>query len=281
MRSGYIVSVFSLAVSLGTPGAAAPPPSTLSVAVLGAGSVLSNSPGIDCPGDCTESYTKGTLVSLSALPDPGQTFSRWEGACVGSEPICNLKMASSRVVTAVFASNPTAPVPQTGQLSCWDGAGNLIPCAGTGQDGEIRAGVAWPSPRFTDNGNGTVTDTLTRLIWLKDGGCINSTWVQSLLDVKTLASGQCGLTDNSVSGDWRMPNIKEIESLLDYETGGLPLGHPFINMQNPKYFWSSTTDRDHPRKAWAIRMGYYADAEERFRFDKVLNAAWVFPVKGP
>ena len=47
-----------------------------------------------------------------------------------------------------------------------------------GRDGEYRAGVAWPSPRFTDNGNGTVTDNLTgvnmaegcRLSWRADMG---------------------------------------------------------------------------------------------------------------
>jgi hypothetical protein len=33
-------------------------------------------------------------------------------------------------------------------------------------DGEIRAGVAWPTPRFTDNGDGTATDNLTGLTWL-------------------------------------------------------------------------------------------------------------------
>ena len=34
-----------------------------------------------------------------------------------------------------------------------------------------KKGVAWPNPRFTDNGNGTVTDNLTGLIWLKNANC--------------------------------------------------------------------------------------------------------------
>ncbi len=41
-----------------------------------------------------------------------------------------------------------------------------------GDDGYIQAGIEWPSPRFTDNGDGTLTDDLTGLMWLKDGGCI-------------------------------------------------------------------------------------------------------------
>jgi hypothetical protein len=57
-----------------------------------------------------------------------------------------------------------AQVPKTGQTWCWNAGGILIPCAGTGQDGDLRKGVSWPSPRFTDNGDGTVTDNLTGLI---------------------------------------------------------------------------------------------------------------------
>ena len=59
----------------------------------------------------------------------------------------------------------TIQLPQTGQTKCYDiydTAGTEITCAGTGQDGEIRAGVSWPSPRFQDNGDGTITDNLDR-----------------------------------------------------------------------------------------------------------------------
>jgi hypothetical protein len=54
-----------------------------------------------------------------------------------------------------------ARVLQTGQTQCWDAAGTPITCDGTGQDGDIQAGMAWPTPRFTDRGNGTVRDNLT------------------------------------------------------------------------------------------------------------------------
>jgi hypothetical protein len=42
-------------------------------------------------------------------------------------------------------------LPQTGQTTCYNTEGNVIPCAGSGQDGDIRAGVPWPDPRFTVN----------------------------------------------------------------------------------------------------------------------------------
>jgi hypothetical protein len=53
-------------------------------------------------------------------------------------------------------SDGPAPVPKTWQTTSY----------GTGDDGDLRKGVAWPDPRWTDNGDGTVTDHLTGLIWL-------------------------------------------------------------------------------------------------------------------
>ena len=57
-----------------------------------------------------------------------------------------------------------APVPKTNQTQKYY----------TGDDGDLEKGMAWPSPRFTDNGNGTVTDKLTGLMWLKNANCIGS-----------------------------------------------------------------------------------------------------------
>jgi len=70
---------------------------------------------------------------------------------------------------AVWADD--APVPQTGQVLCYNSAGTVITCAGTGQDGALQKGVELPTPRFTDNGNGTIKDKLTGVIWLKNANC--------------------------------------------------------------------------------------------------------------
>src|SRR5436189_5183166 len=56
------------------------------------------------------------------------------------------------------------PLLATGQTTCWDTNGNVIPCAGTGQDGDLRKGAPLS---YTDNGNGTVTDNNTGLVWEK------------------------------------------------------------------------------------------------------------------
>jgi len=81
----------------------------------------------------------------------------------------------------------------------------------TGQDGDKLAGVASPTPRFVDNGNGTVTDKLTGLIWLKNANCFGEVnWQTALNNANSLANGHCGLTDNSTAGQWRLPNLAEL-----------------------------------------------------------------------
>jgi hypothetical protein len=137
-----------------------------------------------------------------------------------------------------------AAVAKTGQTACSDVNGNLQSCAGTGQDGEFQKGVS-VSPRFVDNANGTVKDNLTGLIWLKNTSCFGLVnWTTGLNDSNTLASGACGLTDGSVAGAWRLPNLKELLSLVDYGhfNPALPAGHPFSGVTANGEFWSSTSD---------------------------------------
>lgn len=85
-----------------------------------------------------------------------------------------------------------------------------INCTGTGQDGEIQAGISWPSPRFTDNGDGTVTDNLTSLIWLKDANCFGSRKWQDALDIVADFNSNpekynCVNYSTASYSDWRLP----------------------------------------------------------------------------
>jgi len=140
------------------------------------------------------------------------------------------------------------PVPQTGQTTSY----------ATGDDGDLERGVPLVTPRFTDNGNGTVTDNQTGLIWLKDANCFGArTWDDALSDSNGLADGSCGLTDGSNAGDWRLPHVKELQSLIDFDNinPALPSGHPFTNVYSG-YIWSSTTLDSNSFQAFAVRMGY-------------------------
>jgi hypothetical protein len=167
-------------------------------------------------------------------------------------------------------------VPQTGITTSY----------GVGDDGALHKGVPWPNPRFTDNDDGTVTDNLTKLIWLKDAGCaVAKNWADALTFCNTLASGNCGLSDGSQAGDWRLPNLRELHSLLHYGftptlpntagTGPWTEGDPFTNV--PDYwYWSSTTYMHSPPDyAWHVTM-HTGDVTAA---DK-LNALPVWPVRG-
>ena len=120
-------------------------------------------------------------------------------------------------------------------------------------------GVPWPAPRFTDLGNGSVQDHLTELIWLKDGNCTllaQVTWWLTLEAVNQLGSGACGLSDGSVAGDWRLSNVKELQSLLDYgqASPALPVGHPFTGVARSNIYWTSTQRVDQPPWVWIVTM---------------------------
>jgi hypothetical protein len=143
------------------------------------------------------------------------------------------------------------------------------------EDGAIQKGVPWPAPRFVDNGDGTVKDNLTGLIWLKNAHAFGyRTWAQALADCAALAHGQAGLTDGSTAGQWRLPSIRELKSLICaryYDptlsnaqgTGPWSDGNAFSPVQS-FYYWSSTTSAANTAFAWlfAFNHGYTgADAK--------------------
>ncbi len=119
-----------------------------------------------------------------------------------------------------------APVPQTGQTDLYY----------PGDDGNWQAGVPWPDPRFTDHGDGTVTDNLTGLMWSKDSQLVsaNKDWYDAL--------DGCNNLYYAGYDDWRLPNINEILSLIDWGNYNphLPPDNPFINVWG-EYYWSSTS----------------------------------------
>jgi hypothetical protein len=179
----------------------------------------------------------------------------------------------------VYGMDGVAPgVPKTGQAGCWGVIGDPVNCSGTGQDGEYLVGIVSPDPRFTDNGDGTVTDNLTGLIWLKNANCFPSgSWAGALESSNTLASGSCELTDRSAAGDWRLPNFRELQSLLDYTQHDPPLpeGHPF-SVVPPNRWWSSTSFAGVTSFAWSVSLtGGFGTINDK------TTAGYVWPVRGP
>ena len=160
---------------------------------------------------------------------------------------------------------------ETGQKNCYDSAGSVIACTGTGQDGDIRAGVAWPSFRFTVSGD-CVTDNLTGLMWSQDANLpgTDQNWLQALDYAGNLTL--CGYSD------WRLPNREELSSLIDYSKYGtvLPSGHPFLGVDTEKDFWSSTTSAKGPAYAWTVGMWI---GKMGNTFSNKTNNYYVWPVR--
>ena len=196
---------------------------------------------------------------------------------IKTKPIV-LMMTLLIMVLPVLSSGGEVNLPKTGQKTCYDESGNVIDCANTGQDGDIQAGVEWPSPRFEDNGNGTITDHLTGLIWLKNANCGGTmNWHDALTYSNNLASDSCGLTDGSVAGDWRLPNIIELESLVNAEKSNPAVWlntQEFTNVQS-SYYWSASTCASFASSTLGVNMSYGSV----YGYDKSYNY-YVWPVRG-
>jgi len=197
-----------------------------------------------------------------------------------------LKTGSSSTQTSI-----PMPVAKTGQNLCYRTDGNIgtITCDGTtGQDGDsnMQSGMAHSSSRFTDNSDGTITDNSTGLIWLKNANCAGkaNTWGNALIYVAqlntdgTINSNNCGDSSNSGTHqtDWRLPNIKELHSLVDFQNTNpaLPSVNPFLSVK-PNGYWSSTSNAGYSDYAWGIFL-YLGGAGS----DKKIVSNYVWPVRG-
>jgi hypothetical protein len=68
----------------------------------GSGSVISTPSGIDCGVDCSEIYSNGTTVTLTANSDADSVFGGWSGMCKGTDPECTVGVNASTPVKATF-----------------------------------------------------------------------------------------------------------------------------------------------------------------------------------
>jgi hypothetical protein len=129
---------------------------------------------------------------------------------------------------------PPAPIvyefgiPKTGQTATFR----------TGDDGDLEKGYPETPPRLTDNGDGTITDNGTGLMWVKDHtgagahGGVDQKWPH-LLDF-------CVALDFAGHTDWRMPNVKEMLSIMDFGCVA-PAMDPLFTHLSGANFWTSTT----------------------------------------
>lgn len=103
----------------------------------------------------------------------------------------------------------------------------------------VRGGQTPISSRYIDNKNGTVTDTITCLQWQKSSMSVSENngnpvnWQTALSLSENLSLGG--------HDDWRLPNINELHSLLDYSRVNPAIAPVFDNIRGVEVYWSSTS----------------------------------------
>ena len=168
-----------------------------------------------------------------------------------------------------------APVPKSGQAASSYMAGD---------DGTYTNGLAWPNPRFTVgtgvDGTNCVTDNLTGLIWARNANMAGlMTWANAIVYCEALTYG--GHTD------WRLPNRRELLSLIDDSQNGPALcntagtgqwteNDPFTGVPQD-FSWSSTSVKNLPwQYAWRVYLPF-GDVMEAL---KSTATSYVWPVRG-
>jgi cysteine-rich repeat protein len=176
--------------------------------------------------------------------------------------------------SAACTLEPARHFPATDQTTCWNSENSVIPCTGTGQDGDTQAGATLAY--VVDNVNGTITDENTGLMWekLSDDGTIHDrdntyTWDSAFaVKIATLNAGG-GFAGHT---DWRVPNIKELQSILNYQNVDPAVSAAFNTSCTPDctltscsctrsdYYWSSSSLGYSPGRAWYVHFYYGGDS---------------------
>jgi len=192
----------------------------------------------------------------------------------------NLFLGKPPQLPPLCASSRTG-LPDTGQNQCFDCEGNSVPCKScvgepracqgfdepflSLQDSMQRTGCANDASRFTDNGDGTVTDNCTGLQWLQDTGETPDDNLDGHPDPVTWCKAMEFCQDLVFAGhsDWRLPNVRELQSLVDY--GRLaPMiapefqlaGNPTAEGQSVYDYWTSTSWIEQPKRAFGVNFSF-------------------------
>ncbi|WP_372746937.1 DUF1566 domain-containing protein [Lutibacter sp.] len=151
------------------------------------------------------------------------------------------------VKNTAFATNDW-----TGHIKCFDGARYVRPVRG----------AIYGENDFQNNGNNTVTDNATGLMWAKNDATVHLSWEEALKYADTCTLGGYD--------DWRVPNVKELQSIVDYSGVFPAIDTSYFNITSFNhsdgvldypFYWTSTSaifGQDNPAytNAWYVAFGY-------------------------
>jgi len=121
----------------------------------------------------------------------------------------------------------------------------------------------WQNNRYTDKGDGTILDKSTNLIWKKctqglsgndcaTGSATTTNWQQALQ--------QANNSTFAGKSDWRLPNIKELSSLVRRNCYLPAINETLFPNTPASYFWSSSPRSNYSSGAWIVHFGYGIDS---------------------
>jgi len=163
------------------------------------------------------------------------------------------------------AAGPGSPSPAASEAESPSGKAGLDP--------EI---VFYGERRFVDNGDGTVTDLSTGLMWFKDADFYRQP-IPLEIARKVLQDLNEGKLEHHGYTDWRLPTIKEFQALVDrtQSSPALSVGHPFTNVRNG-YYWSSSGGVNIVEYVWLMDMTY---GIVKFDYPSYCNFQYLWPVR--
>jgi Protein of unknown function (DUF1566) len=158
------------------------------------------------------------------------------------------------------------PLSDTGQSSCygdtWDAT--AIPCPAVdeslyGQDAQYNGLI----PTYKDNGDGTVSDLNTGLMWQQNTADTDNSSTITVDDELNWdgAKSYCAGLSLATFDDWHLPEFSELVSIVDYGRSG-PAIHPvFSEVAYPLYsrYWTATQSVTYTSYAWQIYFGDGSD----------------------
>lgn len=205
-----------------------------------------------------------TATTCHRLPDQA-----WYVHLGGARVFKGMKHGSYMVWPVRLPPETPGRVIATGQRHCYDSAGQVINCAGSGQDGASGSGVS-ASPRFIDQGD-VFYDTLTRLTWLKPALC-----PPEMMDWPATAERVARMNQDLAfdRSDWRVPHVVELESLADMGRHLPAVAIDFQRQAVRPFYWSATTSAYNPDYTWVL---YTSDGPVGVGF-KPLAEFFLWPV---
>ncbi len=108
-------------------------------------------------------------------------------------------------------------------------------------------GGNYPSNNFTDNGDGTVTDNVTGLMWQQQDDDVQRTWDDAVNYSENLSFAGYN--------DWRLPNTKELKSIVLYDGSSPSVDTIYFPNTKPSNYWTSTAFVHNSGWWWYVSLG--------------------------